>query len=96
MSNVRDVVYPRGRLDPTVIGNQLNQWAPRLGFAWDLLGRNKTVIRGNAGVFYAQNPLSWLAGPLTDVSSRLAIYLFRSVLRPEARFISSFSPEGST
>jgi hypothetical protein len=68
VTNVRDFRYPRGRLDPTVIRNQFDQWAPRLGFAWDLLGRQKTVIRGHAGLFYAQTPLSWFAGPLTDVS----------------------------
>ncbi len=67
-ANVRDFRYPRGHLDPTVIPNQLGQWAPRVGFAWDLLGHQKTVIRGRAGVFYGQNPLAWLAGPLTDVS----------------------------
>jgi hypothetical protein len=68
VANVRDVFYPRGHLDPTLIRNQLDQWAPRLGFAWDFLGRQKTVIRGTAGIFHAQTPLSWLAGPLTDVS----------------------------
>jgi carboxypeptidase family protein/TonB-dependent receptor-like protein len=29
-----------------------NNWAPRLGFAWDVTGDSKTVVRGAVGLFY--------------------------------------------
>lgn len=29
-----------------------NNWAPRVGFAWDLKGDSKTVVRGAIGMFY--------------------------------------------
>ncbi|MEO8592612.1 MAG: TonB-dependent receptor [Candidatus Solibacter sp.] len=38
---------PRGLVD-----NHWNTFAPRVGFAYDLTGRQKTILRGGTGIFY--------------------------------------------
>lgn len=43
-------------IDPTVM------FAPRLGFNWDVNGKNKTQIRGGLGVFTSRLPLVWPGG----------------------------------
>jgi outer membrane receptor protein involved in Fe transport len=42
------------RYDYQSITDERNNFAPRLGFAYDLMGDGKTIIRGGAGVFYDQ------------------------------------------
>jgi hypothetical protein len=37
------------------INNDTNNFAPQLGFAWDIKGNGKTVIRGGGGIFYDGN-----------------------------------------
>ncbi|HKW17096.1 MAG TPA: carboxypeptidase regulatory-like domain-containing protein [Terriglobales bacterium] len=38
---------PRG-----LVNNHWNNWGPRLGFAYDLTGRGKTILRGGFGTMY--------------------------------------------
>lgn len=61
---IQATTFPIGRTeDPSVIRNQWNQFAPRLGFAWDPKGNGKTVIRGFGGIYFAATPLLVFAGP---------------------------------
>ena len=39
--------YPKALID-----TDKNNWAPRLGFAYDLMGDGKSVLRGGFGIFY--------------------------------------------
>ncbi|MEP6718581.1 MAG: carboxypeptidase regulatory-like domain-containing protein, partial [bacterium] len=65
-SLILNASLPIGRVNPTVIDNQMKQFAPRLGFAWDPWKDGKGVIRGYSGVYYARFPLLSLAGPLNN------------------------------
>ena len=48
--------FPLGTVDPTQIPDQLSQWGPRVGFAWDATGDGRTVGSGYSGVYYARTP----------------------------------------
>lgn len=39
---------------PNIAKNDWSNIAPRFGFAWDLFGNGKTVVRGGGGLFYNQ------------------------------------------
>ena len=49
-----DFLYPgdQGTPDRGLIDPDRNNFAPRFGFAWDMLGNGKLVMRGGIGIFY--------------------------------------------
>jgi outer membrane receptor for ferrienterochelin and colicin len=53
-------------VDPTQIPDSKHEWAPRLGFAYDLNGNGKTVLRAYTGIYYARTPAIVLAAPFNN------------------------------
>jgi Carboxypeptidase regulatory-like domain/TonB dependent receptor len=49
-----DILYPGdpGTPNRALVYPDKNNFAPRLGFAWDIFGNSKLVMRGGFGVFY--------------------------------------------
>ncbi len=39
-------------MPPSLIKTDWNNFAPRVGFAYDLTGKGTTVVRGGFGIFY--------------------------------------------
>jgi hypothetical protein len=67
LNALRGVTFPLGRtVDPTQIPDQTDQFAPRVGFAWDVAGDGRTVVRGHTGLYYARTPGLLLAAPLNN------------------------------
>jgi hypothetical protein len=52
-------------LSDGTIPDQLAEFQPRFGISWDVKSDNKTVVRANAGLYYARNNMLSQAGSVT-------------------------------
>ena len=82
---------PRGILfpgDPNVpfktVENDLNNFAPRLGVAWDVNGNGRTVVRGGYGIYY--NHISGTSVHAAEAPWTGTVQLFNGTHRRSVRF----------
>ena len=67
LNALRGYQFPIGRtVDATQIPDQLNQFGPRVGFAWNPGGSGQTVVRGYSGVYYARTPMLLFSDPMNN------------------------------
>ena len=52
--------------ETALIPNDLNMWQPRLGLAWDVNGKSRTVVRVSAGLYDARTPANLFQRVFTD------------------------------
>ncbi|MGB7621046.1 MAG: carboxypeptidase regulatory-like domain-containing protein [Terriglobia bacterium] len=48
------------------INQDTNNWAPRIGFSWDVSGTHRTVVRGGYGIYYGLTSSSQVSSALTN------------------------------
>jgi outer membrane receptor protein involved in Fe transport len=65
----------RGTPNAFCLENDSDNWAPRIGFAYDIGARGHTVIRGGYGRFYDKFVINGLVGTAFDAARLRAVFI---------------------
>ena len=90
--------YEQEKMSGTIIKDWSlkNNWAPRIGAAYDLTGDGKTKLYGNYGIFYARIPLDLAARALSaDDSFTRGDYFDANLTRVVPQGVVTQTPGGS-
>src|ERR1051326_2966791 len=68
--------YPQHPEFISQIKNDSNNIAPRLGFAYDVFGTGRSIVRGGSGKFFEYMPDILLASPIQGISGALVTSTF--------------------
>ncbi len=74
--------YPQHPEFLTQIKDDKNNFAPRVGFAFDVFGDGRSVLRGGSGKFFEYMPDILLASPIQGISGALLTTTFTCTTTP--------------
>jgi hypothetical protein len=74
--------YPAHPEFLTQITDRKNNFAPRVSFAWDVMGNGQSVLRGGWGKFFEYMPDILLASPIQGISGALITTTFTCTTTP--------------
>jgi hypothetical protein len=83
-------------LDTSVVPQDHNNYAPRLGFAWTPNTASRTVVRGGYGIFYGRTPAIMIGTAHSNNGINVQTLSFTGALIPKYPAIYTSIPTGVT
>jgi len=83
-------------LDTSIVPEDHNNYAPRLGFAWTPNTASRTVVRGGYGIFYGRTPAIMIGTAHSNNGINVQTLSFTGALIPKYPNIYSAIPTGVT